>query len=72
MSKFEDIKDLAYRANMRLPELDLVVFTFGNASVADQKQGVFAIKPSGVKYESPSHHETRALRKRLLNGILGA
>lgn len=52
MSKFDDIKDLAYRANMRLPELNLVIFTFGNASVADHQQGVFAIKPSGVAYEA--------------------
>ena len=36
---------------MRLPELDLVVFTFGNASAVDREQGVFAIKPSGVEYD---------------------
>jgi len=29
-------------------------FTFGNVSVADRKQGVFAIKPSGVPYEELS------------------
>jgi L-ribulose-5-phosphate 4-epimerase len=37
---------------MRLPELDLVLFTFGNASEADRSQEVFAIKPSGVPYNS--------------------
>ena len=36
---------------MRLPELDLVLFTFGNVSVADREKGVFAIKPSGVPYK---------------------
>lgn len=35
---------------MRLPELGLVLFTFGNASAADRDAGVFAIKPSGVPY----------------------
>lgn len=51
MSEFEELKEVAYRSNMRLPELDLVLFTFGNASVADREREVFAIKPSGVPYE---------------------
>ena len=50
MSQYNDIKQAAYAANMQLPELDLVLFTFGNASAADHRQGVFAIKPSGVPY----------------------
>ncbi|MCB0546749.1 MAG: L-ribulose-5-phosphate 4-epimerase [Phaeodactylibacter sp.] len=50
MSKFEAIKQAAYRANMQLPELGLVLFTFGNASAVDRKEGAFAIKPSGVPY----------------------
>ncbi len=49
-TKYNRIKEQAYAANMRLPELGLVLFTFGNASVADHDQGVFAIKPSGVDY----------------------
>ncbi len=51
MSEFEELKEVAYRSNMRLPELGLVLFTFGNASVADREREVFAIKPSGVPYE---------------------
>lgn len=51
MSKYEEIKQSAYHANMQLPKLGLVLFTFGNVSAADRKQGVFAIKPSGVPYE---------------------
>lgn len=51
MSKYFGIKEKAYEANMRLPELGLVLFTFGNASAADRDSGVFAIKPSGVPYE---------------------
>ncbi len=51
MDDFQTIKQEAYIANMMLPELDLVLFTFGNASAADRKKGVFAIKPSGVPYK---------------------
>ena len=49
--KYQDIKEQAYEANMQLPKLNLVLFTFGNVSAADQAKGVFAIKPSGVAYE---------------------
>lgn len=51
MSKYEDIREAAYSANMRLPKLGLVLFTFGNVSAVDRELGVFAIKPSGVPYE---------------------
>lgn len=50
MSKYQHIKKEAYQANMLLPQLNLVLFTFGNVSAADRNQGVFAIKPSGVPY----------------------
>lgn len=50
MSRYNDIKQSAYEANMQLPELGLVLFTFGNVSAADRESGVFAIKPSGVPY----------------------
>lgn len=48
---YQDIQQAAYEANMQLPKLGLVLFTFGNVSAADRQQGVFAIKPSGVPYE---------------------
>jgi L-ribulose-5-phosphate 4-epimerase len=54
MSKFERIRQEAYEANMKLPQLGLVLFTFGNVSAADHDLGVFAIKPSGVPYENLS------------------
>jgi len=54
MSKYQHIKEQAYIANMQLPKLNLVVFTFGNVSAADRDLGVFAIKPSGVPYEDLS------------------
>jgi L-ribulose-5-phosphate 4-epimerase len=50
MSKYIKIQEEAYQANMQLPELGLVLFTFGNVSVADRALKVFAIKPSGVPY----------------------
>jgi L-ribulose-5-phosphate 4-epimerase len=51
MSKYQHIKQEAYEANMLLPKLNLVLFTFGNVSAVDRSLGVFAIKPSGVPYE---------------------
>lgn len=48
---YQRIKEEAYEANMQLPRLNLVLFTFGNVSAADRDKGVFAIKPSGVPYE---------------------
>lgn len=54
MGKYDHIQQMAYAANMKLPALGLVVFTFGNVSAADHELGVFAIKPSGVPYASLS------------------
>ena len=51
---YQHIKEEAYAANMQLPELGLVLFTFGNVSAADRSKGVFAIKPSGVPYKDLS------------------
>jgi L-ribulose-5-phosphate 4-epimerase len=51
MSKYTTIREEAYEANMQLPKLGLVLFTFGNVSAADRDLGIFAIKPSGVPYE---------------------
>ncbi len=51
---YTQIQQEAYEANMKLPKLGLVLFTFGNVSAADRSLGVFAIKPSGVPYEQLS------------------
>ncbi len=48
---YDQIRQEAYEANMQLPQLGLVLFTFGNVSAADRSKGVFAIKPSGVPYQ---------------------
>jgi L-ribulose-5-phosphate 4-epimerase len=52
--KYESLRVEAYEANMQLPKLGLVLFTFGNVSAADHAEGVFAIKPSGVPYDKLS------------------
>ena len=54
MSKYKSIKEEAFEANMQLPRLGLVLYTFGNVSAADRNLGVFAIKPSGVPYDELS------------------
>ncbi len=51
-SKYKSLKEECYEANMQLNALDLVVYTFGNVSAVDRANGVFAIKPSGVPYET--------------------
>lgn len=51
MSQYQHIQEEAFEANMQLPKLGLVLFTFGNVSAADRSKGLFAIKPSGVPYE---------------------
>ncbi len=54
MNKYQHIQEEAYHANMLLPKLGLVIFTFGNVSAVDRSLGVFAIKPSGVPYDELS------------------
>lgn len=51
---YKHIREAAYEGNMQLPQLGLVLFTFGNVSQADRDIGVFAIKPSGVAYDALS------------------
>lgn len=48
---YKDLKEICYQANLELPKLGLVIYTFGNVSAVDRKAGVYAIKPSGVEYD---------------------
>lgn len=50
--KYQKLKQEVFDANMQLPALGLVIFTWGNVSAIDREQGVFAIKPSGVEYDA--------------------
>jgi L-ribulose-5-phosphate 4-epimerase len=49
---YSALREEVYKANMQLPELGLVIYTFGNVSAIDREKGVIGIKPSGVAYES--------------------
>ncbi|MBQ9789621.1 MAG: L-ribulose-5-phosphate 4-epimerase [Lentisphaeria bacterium] len=48
---YSKLQQECLEANLQLPKLGLVLYTFGNVSCADRELGVFAIKPSGVSYE---------------------
>ncbi|MBN1187590.1 MAG: L-ribulose-5-phosphate 4-epimerase AraD [Bacteroidales bacterium] len=52
MSQYNTLKEAVYEANILLPKLDLVSYTFGNASQIDRDKGVIGIKPSGIPYNS--------------------
>lgn len=45
------LREEVLEANLELVRRGLVVYTFGNASGIDRKEGLVAIKPSGVPYE---------------------
>jgi L-ribulose-5-phosphate 4-epimerase len=47
----EQLKEQVFQANLLLPKHGLVVFTWGNVSGIERKQGLVVIKPSGVSYE---------------------
>ena len=47
----EELKQEVYEANMQLPKLGLVSFTWGNVSGIDREKGLYVIKPSGVPYD---------------------
>jgi L-ribulose-5-phosphate 4-epimerase len=51
-SSYGELKEQAWQANMEIPRRGLAIYTFGNVSAFDAERGVFAIKPSGVAYES--------------------
>ncbi len=49
--KYEKIRNEAFKANMKIPENHLALYTWGNVSAYDAEEKVLAIKPSGVPYE---------------------
>ncbi len=48
----EALKQQVLEANLQLPKLNLVAFTWGNVSAIDRTSGVMVIKPSGVTYDA--------------------
>jgi L-ribulose-5-phosphate 4-epimerase len=51
-SSYGELKEQAWQANMEIPRRGLAIYTFGNVSALDAGRAVFAIKPSGVAYDS--------------------
>jgi len=47
----ETLKQQVLEANLELPKLGLVDFTWGNVSGKDVQSGAIVIKPSGVAYD---------------------
>ena len=47
-----NLREQVLEANLELVRRGLVLYTFGNASGIDREQGLVAIKPSGVPYET--------------------
>ncbi|MDD3823774.1 MAG: L-ribulose-5-phosphate 4-epimerase [Sphaerochaetaceae bacterium] len=52
MGRYDALKQAVWEANMEIPRRNLALFTWGNVSAIDRGEGVFAIKPSGVPYET--------------------
>jgi L-ribulose-5-phosphate 4-epimerase len=52
-----DLRQDVWEANLELVRRGLALYTFGNASGIDRSQGLVAIKPSGVPYDTlrPEH-----------------
>lgn len=50
MSSIRGLKQRIWKLNRELPQLGLVVQSFGNVSGIDREQNLVAIKPSGVPY----------------------
>ena len=48
----KDLREQVLEANLELVRRGLVLYTFGNASGIDRGEGLVAIKPSGVPYDT--------------------
>ncbi len=48
----DDIKKRVYAANLDLAASGVVIYTWGNVSEIDRKNGLVVIKPSGIDYEA--------------------
>lgn len=48
----ENLKIDVCEANLELKRNELIIFSWGNVSAIDRQEGIVAIKPSGVSYDS--------------------
>ena len=46
-----ELREKVCKANLLLPEYNLITFTWGNVSGIDREKGLIVIKPSGVEYD---------------------
>jgi len=53
----DNLKNEVFLANLDLVKHGLVIFTWGNVSGIDRKQGLVVIKPSGVPYDTMKPEE---------------
>jgi L-ribulose-5-phosphate 4-epimerase len=67
-----ELKEQVLEANLDLVKQGLVIFTFGNASGIDRDEGLVAIKPSGIPYESlkPQDMTVTDLQGQIVEGSL--
>ena len=49
---YDALRERVCVANLEISRMNLSILTWGNASEVDRNAGVFAIKPSGVDYDS--------------------
>lgn len=72
MSAYAELRLRAWESNQELPRAGLVKKTFGNASAFDADRKVFAIKPSGVPFESlrPEDMVVVDLESNVVEGLL--
>ncbi len=68
----EQLRKEVLEANLELVRRGLVLYTFGNASGVDRKQGLVVIKPSGVDYDElrPEHMVVTDLDGKIVEGTL--
>ena len=66
------LREEVLEANLELVRRGLVLYTFGNASGIDRKEGLVAIKPSGVPYDklSPADLVVTDLDGKIVEGTL--
>src|SRR5579862_5909253 len=66
------LREEVLEANLELVRRGLVLYTFGNASGISREEGLIAIKPSGVPYDSlkPEHMVITDLEGKVVEGHL--
>jgi L-ribulose-5-phosphate 4-epimerase len=68
----QTLREEVLESNLELVRRGLVLYTFGNASGIDRKQGLVVIKPSGVDYDDlrPEHMVVTDLQGNIVEGTL--